>query len=110
MSTTRHRGGSRSLAYQQDCDYLIKAILLGDLGVGKTTFFHTYIHGRCPAAGAAFPKTGTASGHKTISYHGKKVKLTVWDTAGESMAMMNRVTVVMRTTKMTMTHLFSSAY
>ena len=109
MASKRHRGSSRSLAYQQDCDYLIKAILLGDLGVGKTTFFHTYIHGRCPAANA-FPNTGTASGHKTTSYHGKKVKLTVWDTAGESMAMMNRVTVVMTTTKMTMTHLFSSAY
>ena len=53
------------------------------MGVGKTTFLHTYIHGRCPAAGAV-PKMAMASGQKTIVYHGKKVKLTVRDTAGES--------------------------
>ena len=83
MASTRRRFASRNLTDRHDCDYLIKAILLGDMGVGKTTFLHTYIHGRCPAAGAV-PKMAMASGQKTIVYHGKKVKLTVRDTAGES--------------------------
>ncbi|KAK7088271.1 ras-related protein Rab-30-like [Littorina saxatilis] len=79
---SRPRFSTRSGGERPDCDYLIKTILLGDLDVGKTTFMHTYLHGRCPAAGAV-PKLGAANGHKTVVYHGKRVKLTMWDTAGQ---------------------------
>jgi len=62
-------------------DYLIKLILIGDSGFGKTCFL------------LRFADDGFTSSHistigidfkiKTINIDGKNVKLQIWDTAGQ---------------------------
>ena len=66
---------------QQACDYLIKLILIGDSGVGKTCILmrftdDTFITNYISTIGIDFKI-------KTIKVDGKLVKLQIWDTAGQ---------------------------
>lgn len=65
----------------QNYDYLIKLLLIGDSGVGKTCLLLRF------AEDQFIPSYITTIGIdfriKTIDYNGKKVKLQIWDTAGQ---------------------------
>uniref|UniRef100_A0A8C2W7X6 small monomeric GTPase n=2 Tax=Cyclopterus lumpus TaxID=8103 RepID=A0A8C2W7X6_CYCLU len=75
----------------QDYDYLIKLLALGDSGVGKTTFLHRYTDNQF---NRKFTTTvGIDFREKRVIYRGKgvdgkternfKVHLQLWDTAGQ---------------------------
>jgi small GTP-binding protein len=62
-------------------EYTMKAIVLGDQGVGKSTFLQTYIYNGMPSGitstiGAEF------MAKRLVLKNGRKVKLHMWDTAG----------------------------
>ncbi|PVD31436.1 hypothetical protein C0Q70_06848 [Pomacea canaliculata] len=76
----------RSQRSKDDPAYCIKVILLGDLGVGKTTFMRTYTRAR-PQPPTLYQGSNIphypASMKKTFNYQGKKVEIVLWDTAGQ---------------------------
>nr|KAG5694371.1 hypothetical protein BaRGS_002225 [Batillaria attramentaria] len=62
-------------------DYCVKVILLGDVGVGKTTILNTYTQGRPRVAHRASVSLSPSSRDRIVLYHDKKVKVSLWDTA-----------------------------
>ena len=72
-------------------DYLIKLILIGDSGVGKTCFLlrfadDNFTSSHISTIGKLLPSLNSFVGIdfkiKTINIDGKNVKLQIWDTAG----------------------------
>ncbi|XP_067685614.1 ras-related protein Rab-8B-like [Haliotis asinina] len=61
--------------------YTVKAVLIGDLGVGKTTFLHTFMEGKFTRV--LTPLDTQAFKQKTIIHRDKNVRLQIWDTAGQ---------------------------
>ncbi|XP_071093225.1 uncharacterized protein [Haliotis cracherodii] len=61
--------------------YTVKAVLIGDLGVGKTTFLHTFMEGRFTRVRPSFDTQGFKQ--KNIIYQDKQIRLQMWDTAGQ---------------------------
>ena len=61
-----------------DLEY--KILFLGDSSVGKTSLLLRYIDGKFDNS---LPTVGVDVKIKYITYENKKIKLTVWDTAGE---------------------------
>jgi len=60
---------------------IFKYIIIGDMGVGKSCLLHQFTDNRFVSDS---PHTiGVEFGTRVISVRGKKVKLQVWDTAGE---------------------------
>lgn len=75
-----------------DYDYLIKLLVLGDSGVGKTTFLYRYTDGKF--AEEFISTVGIDFREKRVVYHaknpdgtkqnrGQRVHLQLWDTAGQ---------------------------
>ena len=69
-----------------DDDNLVqyKIVLLGESGVGKTSIINRYINGRfdndlVPTQGATFANKIL----KFDEFDGKRIKLNIWDTAGQ---------------------------
>ncbi|XP_067930916.1 ras-related protein Rab-35-like [Watersipora subatra] len=65
----------------EEYDYILKLVVLGDLGVGKTSLVyqytdHTFSESHTTTIGIDFIET-------TIEVDGKKCKLLIWDTAGQ---------------------------
>jgi Ras-related protein Rab-1A len=64
-----------------DFDFLVKLLLIGDSGVGKTNILMQYVDGvSCENYIATI---GVDFKIKTIMVGNKKVKLQIWDTAGQ---------------------------
>ena len=72
----------------QNYDYFAKLLIIGDSGVGKTNIllrfcennfmtFHLTAIGTCP------PILGIDFKIKTIDVDGKKIRMQIWDTAGQ---------------------------
>ena len=59
-----------------------KIILLGDSGVGKSSLMTTFLEQKDKYNSSTI---GVDFGSKTISYYEKKIKLLIWDTAGQEM-------------------------
>lgn len=68
-------------AADQNFDYMFKLLLIGNSGVGKTSFLFRYAD---DSFTSAFVSTvGIDFKVKTIYRKGKRVKLQIWDTAGQ---------------------------
>jgi Ras-related protein Rab-1A len=65
---------------QYDC--LLKVVLVGDAGVGKTSLFENFINPIYPTT-SYNPTIGVDFGNKTIVVQSKKIKIQIWDTAGQ---------------------------
>jgi Ras-related protein Rab-1A len=66
---------------QKDPEYIFKVLLIGDVGIGKTSLILRYIDNIFNDQGE---NTITADmKEKTLSLSGKDVKLQIWDTAGQ---------------------------
>lgn len=62
-------------------DYLLKLIIIGDSGTGKSCLLHYLIEHRYKKN--TTQTVGVEFGCKRIIVGGKKVKLQIWDTAGQ---------------------------
>lgn len=60
-------------------DYLIKLLIIGDLGVGKTCFLRKFLHDN--STDPSISTIGIDFSIKTIEIDGKTVKIQIWDTA-----------------------------
>ncbi|XP_064613005.1 ras-related protein Rab-8A-like [Liolophura sinensis] len=63
------------------CDYSLKVILCGDVGVGKTTLLFKYVTGRYNCMLKASDDMGVRN--KVIKKDGHNIRLLIWDTAGQ---------------------------
>jgi len=74
---TRHKRNRSTAADRQ----MLKVILLGDGGVGKSSLMNVYVSGKFSAD--SFHTIGVEFLIKEIEVDGKKVALQIWDTAGQ---------------------------
>ena len=65
----------------EDYDFLMKLILIGDSAVGKSNILSKYLKYYFDPDSIA--TVGFEFGTKNIEIEGKKIKLQIWDTAGE---------------------------
>lgn len=63
--------------------YILKIIVVGDAGVGKTSLMHQYVHRRFTNQYKA--TIGADLLKKDITLDEKHVTLQIWDTAGQGM-------------------------
>ena len=61
--------------------YLMKFIVIGDSGVGKSSLINQYIQGHFESK--MEPTIGVEFATKSVETKGKKVKLQIWDSAGQ---------------------------
>jgi Ras-related protein Rab-1A len=66
---------------QNDYDYLVKLLVIGDSGVGKSASIRQFAEGKFTDDYVA--TIGVDFAIKTIEHNGKTVKLQIWDTAGQ---------------------------
>jgi small GTP-binding protein len=62
-------------------DYLLKVIMIGDAGVGKSCLVAQFIHGRVDLNQES--TIGIEFASKSIIVSSKVLKLQIWDTAGQ---------------------------
>jgi len=62
-------------------DWLVKALLIGDSGVGKSSILKRFVDNEAPTAHQS--TIGVDFKIKTMEKDGKVVKLQIWDTAGQ---------------------------
>ena len=65
----------------RDCDYLLKLLLIGDSGVGKSSIVSVYTENRFISTHLS--TIGIDFKIKNIDIDGTKIKLQIWDTAGQ---------------------------
>eukprot|EP00929_Paragymnodinium_shiwhaense_P093004 TRINITY_DN5303_c0_g1_i1.p2 TRINITY_DN5303_c0_g1~~TRINITY_DN5303_c0_g1_i1.p2 ORF type:complete len:228 (-),score=41.60 TRINITY_DN5303_c0_g1_i1:132-815(-) len=84
MASSASAGGSTSSATtskMMQYDYLVKLLIIGDSGVGKSSLLVKFVDGKFTAA---TPQTvGMDFKMKMLERGGKRVKLQIWDTAGQ---------------------------
>ncbi|KAK2421934.1 ras-related protein RABA1f [Trifolium repens] len=68
-------------AFDEDCDYLFKAILIGDSGVGKSNLISRFTKDEFRLDSK--PTIGVEFGYKNIKVRDKLIKAQIWDTAGQ---------------------------
>ena len=61
-------------------DHLVKILLVGDSGVGKSSLVQRFVHDTFEEVS---PTVGVDFKLKYVDIDGKRLKLTVWDTAGQ---------------------------
>jgi small GTP-binding protein len=64
-----------------DADYLVKIVLIGDSGVGKTNILARFTRDQFISESKS--TIGVEFATKTLDVHGKTVKAQIWDTAGQ---------------------------
>eukprot|EP00918_Siedleckia_nematoides_P059987 GHVU01130832.1.p1 GENE.GHVU01130832.1~~GHVU01130832.1.p1 ORF type:complete len:213 (-),score=36.31 GHVU01130832.1:87-725(-) len=66
---------------KEQYDYLLKFIIIGDAGAGKSCLLHQFIENKFKKNS---PHTiGVEFGSKILEVGGKRIKLQIWDTAGQ---------------------------
>ena len=66
---------------KNDCEYVIKLLILGDSTVGKTNFLYKYTENKFNQNYMA--STAIDLQTSKIKINGKNIKLQIWDTAGQ---------------------------
>lgn len=66
---------------QEPYDYLVKMIIIGDSGVGKTNFLMQFCESNFK--GTYVATIGVDFKTKIIQVQDKRIKLQIWDTAGQ---------------------------
>ena len=69
------------MTFSAKCDYQYKILFLGNTNVGKTALLSRYINDSFVEKG--LPTLGVDVEFKYVKLEGKKIKLDLWDTAGE---------------------------
>jgi small GTP-binding protein len=69
------------MSADDDYDFLLKAVLVGDSGVGKSNLLARFA--RNTFSSESKSTIGVEFASKTITIDGKKVKSQIWDTAGQ---------------------------
>eukprot|EP00850_Spirogloea_muscicola_P026255 SM006321S20085 [mRNA] locus=s6321:150:501:- [translate_table: standard] len=65
----------------QDYDYLLKVVLVGDSGVGKSNLLLRYTRGKFDSDCKS--TVGVEFSTRRVEVSGKLVKAQIWDTAGQ---------------------------
>lgn len=65
----------------EDCDYLFKAVLIGDSGVGKSNLLSRFSKGEFRLDSK--PTIGVEFAYRNIKVGDRLVKAQIWDTAGQ---------------------------
>lgn len=79
MAEQRNREMADSL--DEDCDYLFKAVLTGDSGVGKSNLLSRFSKNEFRFDSR--PTIGVEFAYRNIKVADKLVKTQIWDTAGQ---------------------------
>ncbi|KNC54569.1 Ras-like protein Rab-14 [Thecamonas trahens ATCC 50062] len=69
------------MAASFDYEYIMKYIVIGDMGVGKSCILHQFTEGKFMADSTH--TIGVEFGTRIIDVLGKHIKLQIWDTAGQ---------------------------
>jgi Ras-related protein Rab-4B len=63
-------------------DFVLKLIIIGDAGCGKSALLHYFVEGRFKD-GTPKHTIGVEFGTKVLQISGKRIKLHIWDTSGQ---------------------------
>ena len=70
-----------NIIIENDHDYIVKVVIVGDSGVGKTNIISRYIKNEFIENSKA--TIGCEFANKTLLVNGIKIKFQIWDTAGQ---------------------------
>lgn len=68
-------------AFDEDCDYLFKAVLIGDSGVGKSNLLSRFAKDEFRLDSK--PTIGVEFAYRNVKVSEKLIKAQIWDTAGQ---------------------------
>ncbi|XP_010540022.1 PREDICTED: ras-related protein RABA6a-like [Tarenaya hassleriana] len=68
-------------SYDEECDYLFKAVLIGDSAVGKSNLLSRF--SRDEFRFDSKPTIGVEFAYRNVRLHDKIIKAQIWDTAGQ---------------------------
>ncbi|XP_022134689.1 ras-related protein RABA6b [Momordica charantia] len=68
-------------SFDEECDYLFKAVLTGDSGVGKSNLLSRFAKSEFRLDSK--PTIGVEFAYRNIKVAGKLIKAQIWDTAGQ---------------------------
>ncbi|MED6109171.1 Ras- protein RABA6a [Stylosanthes scabra] len=68
-------------AFEEECDYLFKAVLIGDSGVGKSNLLSRFAKDEFRLDSK--PTIGVEFAYRNIKVADKLIKAQIWDTAGQ---------------------------
>ncbi|XP_061359528.1 ras-related protein RABA6b-like [Gastrolobium bilobum] len=68
-------------AFDEECDYLFKAVLIGDSGVGKSNLLSRFAKDEFRLDSK--PTIGVEFAYRNIKVRDKLIKAQIWDTAGQ---------------------------
>lgn len=68
-------------AFDEQCDYLFKAVLIGDSGVGKSNLISRFAKDEFHLDSK--PTIGVEFAYRNIKVRDKLIKAQIWDTAGQ---------------------------
>lgn len=74
-------GGTRPKREEEKYDYLVKVVIIGDSAVGKTNILLRFVNEEYKMT--HITTIGVDFKIKTVNADGTKIKMQIWDTAGQ---------------------------
>lgn len=74
-------------SFDEECDYLFKAVLIGDSAVGKSNLLSRFA--RDEFCLESKPTIGVEFAYRNIRVGDKLIKAQIWDTAGQERCVVN---------------------